>query len=63
MRNKLAKFMCHDTSTADRFYAMHLDAEQAGQIRVLFEQATAMQTPMQESQDSAVSLREEGGLQ
>uniref|UniRef100_UPI0009B402EB uncharacterized protein LOC109953939 n=1 Tax=Monopterus albus TaxID=43700 RepID=UPI0009B402EB len=25
VREKVARFMCHDTSTADRFYALHLD--------------------------------------
>ncbi|XP_037544560.1 uncharacterized protein LOC119421255 [Nematolebias whitei] len=41
VRRRLANFMCHDTSTADRFYAMHLTAEQARTIRVLFEQSTS----------------------
>ncbi|ROL50898.1 hypothetical protein DPX16_3532 [Anabarilius grahami] len=32
-RQKVAQFMCHDTSTADRFYALNLDAKQAAEHR------------------------------
>nr|XP_055062921.1 probable serine/threonine-protein kinase samkC [Misgurnus anguillicaudatus] len=38
-RTKVAKFMCHDTSTADKFYAMNLSAKQAVEHRRLFEEA------------------------
>lgn len=38
-RQKIAQFMCHDTATADRFYALHLDAMQAVEHRKLFEAA------------------------
>ncbi|KAK7149119.1 hypothetical protein R3I94_008659 [Phoxinus phoxinus] len=31
--------MCHDTSTADKFYALNLDAKQAAEQRRLFESA------------------------
>lgn len=31
--------MCHDTSTADKFYAMNLNSRQAVEHRRLFEQA------------------------
>ncbi|XP_056298970.1 uncharacterized protein LOC130211950 [Pseudoliparis swirei] len=33
-RNRLARFMCHDTATADRYYAFMLDRKQARQMRV-----------------------------
>nr|XP_055062830.1 uncharacterized protein LOC129445857 [Misgurnus anguillicaudatus] len=38
-RTKVAKFMCHDTFTADKFYAMNLSAKQAVEHRRLFEEA------------------------
>ncbi|XP_067301019.1 uncharacterized protein [Pseudorasbora parva] len=38
-RHKVSQFMCHDTSTADRFYALNLDATQAREHRRLFEAA------------------------
>ena len=38
-RHKVSRFMCHDTSTADRFYALNLDARQALEQRSLFESA------------------------
>ncbi|XP_077091694.1 uncharacterized protein LOC143744159 [Siphateles boraxobius] len=38
-RQKVSRFMCHDTSTADRFYALNLDAKQAAEQRRLFEAA------------------------
>ncbi|KAI7795895.1 hypothetical protein IRJ41_009167 [Triplophysa rosa] len=38
-RHKISQFMCHDTATADRFYAVHLNAQQAAEHRVLFEAA------------------------
>lgn len=34
---KVAKFMCYDTSTADRFYALNLNAKQTAEHRRLFE--------------------------
>ncbi|KAL1249532.1 hypothetical protein QQF64_020537 [Cirrhinus molitorella] len=38
-RHKVAQFMCHDTATADRFYALNLDAKQAAEHRRLFDAA------------------------
>ncbi|XP_051741200.1 uncharacterized protein LOC127507812 [Ctenopharyngodon idella] len=38
-RMKVAKFMCHDVRTADKFYAMNLTAKQAMEHRRLFEGA------------------------
>lgn len=38
-RHKVARFMCHDTSTADKFYALNLDAKQALEQRALFQAA------------------------
>ncbi|XP_037829302.1 uncharacterized protein LOC119616659 [Kryptolebias marmoratus] len=40
IRSRLAYFMCHDTSTADRFYAMQANAAQARETRAYFEQST-----------------------
>ncbi|KAL0163623.1 hypothetical protein M9458_039376, partial [Cirrhinus mrigala] len=40
-RRKVAQFMCHDTATADRFYALNLNAKQAAEHRRLFETAVA----------------------
>ncbi|XP_065096456.1 uncharacterized protein [Paramisgurnus dabryanus] len=36
-RHKVAQFMCHDTVTADRFYALNLDVSQATDHRRLFD--------------------------
>ncbi|XP_073802842.1 uncharacterized protein [Danio rerio] len=38
-RRKVAQFMCHDTSTSDKFYALHLGPLQAREGRRLFERA------------------------
>ncbi|XP_068069533.2 uncharacterized protein isoform X1 [Danio rerio] len=38
-RRKVAQFMCHDTSTSDKFYALHLGPLQARERRRLFERA------------------------
>ncbi|XP_073803601.1 uncharacterized protein isoform X5 [Danio rerio] len=38
-RHKVAQFMCHDTSTSDKFYALHLGPLQARERRRLFERA------------------------
>ncbi|XP_048038383.1 uncharacterized protein LOC125263417 [Megalobrama amblycephala] len=38
-RQKVAQFMCHDISTADRFYALNLDAKQVAEHCRLFEAA------------------------
>ncbi len=38
-RYKISQFMCHDTSTADKFYAVNLNPKQAVEHRLLFEQA------------------------
>ncbi|XP_065114058.1 uncharacterized protein [Paramisgurnus dabryanus] len=42
-RTKMARFMCHDTRTADKFYACNLTAKQAWEHRTLFE--TALEGP------------------
>ncbi|KAF4114362.1 hypothetical protein G5714_004585 [Onychostoma macrolepis] len=36
---KISQFMCHDTSTADKFYAVNLNPKQAVENHLLFEQA------------------------
>ncbi|XP_052002628.1 uncharacterized protein LOC127657771 isoform X1 [Xyrauchen texanus] len=38
-RMKIAKFMCHDVQTADRFYVTNLSVKQAVEHRMLFEAA------------------------
>ncbi len=38
-RMKISKFMCHDVSTADKFYVTNLSAQQAMEHRRLFESA------------------------
>ncbi|XP_073786397.1 uncharacterized protein [Danio rerio] len=38
-RRKVAQFMCHDTSTSDKFYALHLGPLQARERSRLFERA------------------------
>nr|XP_055049616.1 uncharacterized protein LOC129435188 [Misgurnus anguillicaudatus] len=38
-RRKVAQSMCHDTSTANKYYAMNLNSRQAVEHRRLFEQA------------------------
>ncbi|XP_034092893.1 uncharacterized protein LOC117560180 [Gymnodraco acuticeps] len=38
-RKTLARLMCHDTATSDKFYTMDLTMEQARRGRLLFEQA------------------------
>ncbi|XP_073766982.1 uncharacterized protein [Danio rerio] len=38
-RRKVAQFMCHDTSTSDKFYTLHLGPFQAHERRRLFERA------------------------
>ncbi|XP_073695497.1 uncharacterized protein [Garra rufa] len=38
-RMKIAKFMCHDVQTADRFYVTNLSTKQAIEHRMLFEAA------------------------
>lgn len=57
-RNRLSTFMCHDTSTADRFYVLTLDATEARRIRGLFEQSMAPSTAMDEW-DSSAGLSQE----
>lgn len=37
-RGKVSQFMCHDTSTADRFYALNLTPRDAAQHRAIFDQ-------------------------
>ncbi|XP_056598299.1 uncharacterized protein LOC130416957 isoform X1 [Triplophysa dalaica] len=36
-RSKLSRFMCHDTRTADKFYACNLNTKEAWEHRQLFE--------------------------
>ncbi|XP_066515568.1 uncharacterized protein [Hoplias malabaricus] len=36
-RAKVSQFMCHDVSTADKFYVLNLNVEQAAERRKLFE--------------------------
>ncbi|KAI4794425.1 hypothetical protein KUCAC02_001226 [Chaenocephalus aceratus] len=38
-RHSMARFMCHDTATSDKYYAMDLTIKQARKGRLLFEQA------------------------
>ncbi|KAK1885013.1 Subtilisin-like serine protease [Dissostichus eleginoides] len=38
-RRLMARLMCHDTATSDKFYAMDLTMDQARKGRLLFEQA------------------------
>lgn len=46
-RHRLARFMCHDTATSDRFYALHLTTDQCRAIRDLFERPgrTSVESP------------------
>ncbi|KAM4533128.1 uncharacterized protein V3H82_026745 [Fundulus diaphanus] len=39
-RTKVSKTMCHDTATAEKFYAMHQTAEQLCELRKRFQEAT-----------------------
>ncbi|XP_016516802.1 uncharacterized protein LOC107833086 [Poecilia formosa] len=39
VRKEMARLMCHDTSTADRFYALHLSARQLAALRQKFDRA------------------------
>ncbi|KAM4537981.1 uncharacterized protein V3H82_023746 [Fundulus diaphanus] len=39
-RTKVSKTMCHDTATAEKFYAMHQTAEQLSELRKSFQEAT-----------------------
>ncbi|KAI7789394.1 hypothetical protein IRJ41_023930, partial [Triplophysa rosa] len=36
-RSKMSRFMCHDTRTADKFYACNLNTKEAWEHRQLFE--------------------------
>lgn len=40
IRHRVARFMCHDTSTSDRFYSLKLTLDQCRAMRELFEQAS-----------------------
>nr|XP_020444811.1 uncharacterized protein LOC109953686 [Monopterus albus] len=45
VRSKVAKFMCHNTATtttADRYYALHMDVEQSRAMRRHFEEASTL---------------------
>ncbi|XP_032419383.1 uncharacterized protein LOC116720312 [Xiphophorus hellerii] len=39
-RSKVSKSMCHDTATAEKFYALHQSTEQLAELRKKFLQAT-----------------------
>ncbi|XP_014832612.1 PREDICTED: uncharacterized protein LOC106910487 [Poecilia mexicana] len=39
VRKEMARLMCHDTSTADRFYALHMNARQLAALRQKFDRA------------------------
>ncbi|XP_044043737.1 uncharacterized protein LOC122872093 isoform X2 [Siniperca chuatsi] len=44
VRSRMATFMCHNTSTADKFYALNLDTQQSYEMRRLFEGVTSSST-------------------
>ncbi|XP_073778649.1 uncharacterized protein [Danio rerio] len=50
-RRKVAQFMCHDTSTSDKFYALHLGPLQARERRRLFERALVEEEEEEEEED------------
>jgi len=58
-RDQLARFMCHNTSTADRFYSLVLDRSQAKELRGHFEEVTASSSSTTKDQDSGDSAAEE----
>ncbi|XP_013884095.1 uncharacterized protein LOC106532549 [Austrofundulus limnaeus] len=41
VRAQMARLMCHDISTAEKFYAIHLNASQAKVLRDRFEESTS----------------------
>ncbi|XP_073800121.1 uncharacterized protein isoform X4 [Danio rerio] len=52
-RRKVAQFMCHDTSTSDKFYALHLGPLQARERRRLFERALVEEEEEEEEDGEA----------
>ncbi|CAM4688133.1 unnamed protein product [Leuciscus chuanchicus] len=61
-RHKVARFMCHDPSTADRFYALNLDAKQAAEQRSLFEaDVEGEDAPPGDPEEPRHLLRAKGG--
>ncbi|XP_073803612.1 uncharacterized protein isoform X3 [Danio rerio] len=50
-RRKVAQFMCHDTSTSDKFYALHLGPLQARERRRLFERALVEEEEEEEEEE------------
>ncbi|XP_073781873.1 uncharacterized protein si:dkey-19f23.1 isoform X3 [Danio rerio] len=52
-RRKVAQFMCHDTSTSDKFYALHLGPLQARERRRLFERALVEEEEEEEDGEAA----------
>ncbi|TNN29881.1 hypothetical protein EYF80_059969 [Liparis tanakae] len=63
-RDRLARFMCHSTSTADRFYSLSLDRSQARDLRGHFDEVTSsisttFQNQDQDSGESAAAAEEE----
>ncbi|KAK5875304.1 hypothetical protein CesoFtcFv8_027797 [Champsocephalus esox] len=59
-RHSMARFMCHDTATSDKYYAMDLTIKQARKGRLLFEQAQETSSTRTLHQCDAVD-REDGG--
>ncbi|KAI4831495.1 hypothetical protein KUCAC02_001035 [Chaenocephalus aceratus] len=59
-RHSMARFMCHDTATSDKYYAMDLTIKQARKGRLLFEQAQETTSTRTLHQCDAVD-REDGG--
>ncbi|XP_023188419.1 uncharacterized protein LOC111608431 [Xiphophorus maculatus] len=45
VRSQMSRLMCHDTATADRFYALNLDEKQLDDLRKKFEEATQPASP------------------
>ncbi|XP_062414059.1 uncharacterized protein LOC134135276 isoform X1 [Pungitius pungitius] len=45
VRRRIATFMCHDVSTADRFYTLVLNPRQAKQLRIQLEEVVANPDP------------------
>lgn len=47
----MSKFMCHNTATADKFYAFNLDENQLEDLRKRFEEATQPASPSSSMED------------
>ncbi|KAJ4924404.1 hypothetical protein JOQ06_000644 [Pogonophryne albipinna] len=57
-RHSMARLMCHDTATSDKFYAMDLTIKQARKGRLLFEQAQETTSTRTLHQCDAVDLKD-----